>query len=142
MAHNGVIFIGSNPSAASIGLGAFDKSTKSGRTLYEWIDKAGITACLVLNLHNKPTPNNRPLKKSEIRAALINLEAVLSMYTGTPIVAVGKAAAEALTLLRRSFYEMPHPSGMNRLLNDPKYIEEKIKGLVLWTNPSKIESEI
>ena len=133
------IFIGSNPSAASQGIGAFDVSTKSGITLHSWINRANIELYMFMNLHNKPTPNNRPLKKSEIKAALINLEAHLSIYHGTPIVAVGKAAAEALTLLRREFYELPHPSGLNRKLNDAAFVEEKIKGLAKFANPSKIE---
>jgi uracil-DNA glycosylase len=50
------------------------------------------------------------------------------------IVALGKTAEKALTLLGYDFYAMPHPSGLNRKLNDKDYIEEKIKGLRDYIN--------
>jgi uracil-DNA glycosylase len=55
------------------------------------------------------------------------------------IVALGKTAEKALTLLRYNFYVMSHPSGLNRQLNDPKFVEEKIKGLREYLKPSEEE---
>lgn len=134
------VFIGSNPSAASKGLDPFNKSTKSGRTLHEWISKAEVNISVTMNLSNKKTPNNRPLKMSEIKDSLRRLELNLKHYGMKPV-AVGKAAATALRLLGVDFYEMPHSSGLNRQLNDPKYIEEKINGLKEYLlSPFKIES--
>lgn len=52
------------------------------------------------------------------------------------IVALGKTAEKALTLLGIPHFAMPHPSGRNRQLNDPEYLSKKIKGLQNYCNPS------
>ena len=75
------------------------------------------------------TPNNRPLNKKEIEEGKIRLTTTLDWFQPEAIVAVGKIATKVLTEMGLRFYELPHPSGCNRLLNDPKYITEKIKGL-------------
>lgn len=124
------IFIGSNPSASANSWEPFCISTKSGRTLHEWIKRANVEIIGMINVHSYPTPNNKPLTNTQIVSSLPNITAYLSMYRqNPPIVAVGKTAAKALTLLGIPFYELPHPSGMNRLCNDKEYVEEKLKGL-------------
>lgn len=129
-----ILLVGSNPSQSANSTAAFDMSSKSGKTLREWILKADLHDYIFYNVANKPTPKNRPLKKSEIVIALPALENNIKWqesFYKEPIyvIAIGKTAAKALTLLHMPFYEMPHPSGLNRKLNDPAYLEEKIKGL-------------
>lgn len=131
------LFIGSNPSQASKGNGAFDMSTGSGKTLHEWIEKAGINISIMHNLVNTPTPGNRQLTMKEIKGRLNHLAMIIAHHKDVPIIAVGKTAATALKMLGVNFYELPHPSGLNRLLNDPEYVAEKIKGLVEHTRPNK-----
>ena len=138
-----VIFVGSNPAWASTSSKAFDESTKSGRILRGWTSHLhGEFLFRYLNVCDKPTPNNRPLKRSEIKENLPQLTKWIeaSKFHSTheiKLVALGKTAAIALTLLRLDFYEMPHPSGLNRLLNDPTYVADKIKGLQEYCKPSK-----
>ena len=125
-----IIFVGSNPSWASKVSKAFDLSTCSGRTLMGWTHQiGGHNLYRYANVVDKPTPNNRPLKASEIKDNIPQLKIWLEKYEGDKIVALGKTAAKALTLLRLPFYDMPHPSGLNRLLNDPEYVAQKLKGL-------------
>ena len=117
-------------------------SSKSGKKLREWIYLANIWNPLFYNVANKPTPNNRALQKKEIVAALPALKNHIdwehSFYKeDLYLVAVGKTAVTALTLLHLDFYEMPHPSGLNRKLNDPYYILEKIKGLTEFISKPK-----
>ncbi len=138
------IFVGSNPSAISNNTIAFDSSTKSGKLIREWNDAAGIDISYYINVANSPTPDNRPLKKSEVVSGLKRLKEEIDWYQGmnteeVRLVAVGKTAALALTLLGLPYYEMPHPSGLNRKLNDPAFVAEKINGLRDYLNPSKIE---
>jgi uracil-DNA glycosylase len=92
-----------------------------------------------INVMNKKTDGNRPLKVSEIKENLESLRVDIVVAQADRVVALGKTAAKALTLLGVNFYEMPHPSGQNRLLNDPKYVEEKIKGLIEYCNPTSPE---
>jgi uracil-DNA glycosylase len=74
---------------------------------------------------------------SEIKACLGRLHNNIHVeIVPDKVIALGRTAEKALTLLRLDFYAMPHPSGLNRKLNDPKYIEEKIKGLISYLSPS------
>lgn len=137
-----VLFIGSNPSQSANSNAAFDMSSKSGKKLREWLLDAGVHNAIFYNVANRPTPNNRALQKKEIVAALPALKNHIEWERSfwkedIYVVAVGKTAVTALTLLRLDFYEMPHPSGLNRKLNDPCYIMDKIKGLNEYINKPK-----
>ena len=84
---------------------------------------------------NDPTDKNRPLKTSEIHQNLDRLSLLILEKKPTKIVALGNTAVKALTLLRADFYQMPHPSGRNRQLNDKLFVEERIKGLIDFIRP-------
>lgn len=120
-----VMFVGSNPSNASATDAAFHGATKSSKILTEWTKNIPYKAHC--NVIDKKTEGNRPLTTEEVKAGLEDLRWKLT--GSTHIVALGKTASKALSLLNVPFYEMPHPSGRNRLLNDPKYVEGKVKGL-------------
>lgn len=128
-----LLLIGSNPSNASVNNNPFDGSTKSCKILSHWISSIqGWTEIQLINVSDTKTPKNRPLKKSEIDESLPSLEKKISKYNPDKIVTLGKTASKALTLLCLPFFELPHPSGMNRQLNDPEFIENKIKELQLY----------
>lgn len=124
------LFVGSNPSAASKGTSAFCPSTKSGKTLYDWIRQAGVNVSVLTNVADYITNNNKPLSDKQIRLKINSLKLTLHEHKGMHVIAVGKTAAKALKMAGcTEFYEMPHPSGLNRQLNDPEYVAGKIKGL-------------
>lgn len=128
-----ILFVGSNPAMASTTNEAFHGSTRSSQILAQWTkDIQGTKA--YTNVVNERTDNNRPLKTSEIKANLSRL--AIDVVKADKVIALGKTAATALTMLGAKFYEMPHPSGRNRLLNDPAYVAQKIKGLVDYCQPS------
>ena len=131
--------MGSNPSNASETDWAFHGSTKSSQILTEWSKDIG--GCKIhVNVLNKKTENNRPLKTSEIKENLERLAEDVRCCAPDRIVALGKTAAKALTLLGLEFFEMPHPSGCNRLLNDKEFIAQKIKELTEFCN--RVSSDI
>ncbi len=124
-----VIFVGSNPSRASKTILPFYGDTKSDYVLSSWAKHLPYEVEMsVCNVMDAPTPNNKPLSVKEIKECLANLANKVNGQDR--IIALGKTAAKALTLLHLEFYEMPHPSGRNRLLNDKNYVEEKIKGML------------
>lgn len=130
-----VLLIGSNPSISSQSSFAFFLDSKSGQTLQEWIKD--VEADFVYgNVSSIKTDNNRPLTRAEIKASLPDLLKAIKRNRPDKIVALGKTAAEALTLLQLSFLGMPHPSGLNRKLNDKEYAAQKIKELATFaTSP-------
>lgn len=145
-----VVFVGSNPSKSAHSRVPFDLTSRSGKTLRQWLKVLDLDGHIqgqrLYNVANRPTPNNRPLNAKEIVAALpalhsdLEYEQMMDRTIGLRVVALGKTAEKALTLLRVPFYSMPHPSGMNRQLNDPKYVEEKINGLREYLSPSNISA--
>lgn len=135
-----ILFVGSNPSQKSVCDAAFHGSTKSSQILTSWCKDITGTK-MHINVSNNKTEENRPLKVSEIKESLDPLMAEIVIAEADKIVALGKTAAKALTLLGVDFYEMPHPSGRNRLLNDPKYVEEKIKGLLEFCSQVALKTE-
>jgi uracil-DNA glycosylase family 4 len=133
-----IVLVGSNPSVKAASQVAFSPCTKSGRLVEEWLlpfDKLIATRCYI-NVYDKPTENNRPLTAKEIKAGCNNLQNAITLFKPDLIIAFGKTASRALTLLGYEHYEMPHPSGLNRQLNDPTYVQEKLKGLEALLQPT------
>lgn len=126
-----IIFLGSNPSQRSISIKPFWRDTKSMQVISNWLDMLNLNEeeIYFVNVSDVPTPNNRPLKTSEIKVALPSLSAKINDIIPAKIIALGKTAEKALTLLYIPHYTMPHPSGLNRQLNNKEFIEEKIKSL-------------
>jgi uracil-DNA glycosylase len=135
-----VLFIGSNPSVKSATYNPFCPSTKSGKILNNWVNQTCSGKFVsYANISDNQTQANRPLSSTEIKENLPRLKDKITAINPWRIVALGKAAEKALTLLHCNFYAMPHPSGLNRQLNDPKFVEEKIKGLREYLKPSEEE---
>ncbi len=120
-----VTFVGSNPSEASPDDSPFHAQTRSRLILDAWIKGANAEYALV-NVIDQKTRNNRPLTIAQIKDALPGLRAKIKT---TKVVALGKTAEKALTLMGIGFITMPHPSGLNRKLNDPKYVEQEVAKL-------------
>jgi|GEM_PF-6223844 len=135
-----VLFVGSNPSNASTCDAAFHGSTKSSKILTGWCE--GLPGMKMhINVLDKKTEDNRPLKVGEIKSNLEDLKEKIRWIKPDAIVALGKTATKALELIEANFYEMPHPSGRNRLLNDPAYVAEKIKGLIDYVSAALNKEE-
>lgn len=131
--HQVILFVGSNPSNASTCDVAFHGTTKSSKILTKWCENL-IGMKMHINVLDKKTDNNRPLKASEITSNIQDLKSKIEMINPDKVIALGKTAEKALTLLRCKYYSMPHPSGLNRQLNDEKFVAGKIKGLEEYCN--------
>jgi uracil-DNA glycosylase len=134
-----ILFVGSNPSNASLTEVAFHADTKSSKVLTGWANNLDGMK-MHINVLNKKTEGNRPLRISEVGGNLEQLKSQLNTISADKVIALGKTAARALTLLGVEFFEMPHPSGRNRKLNDKEYVDGKIKELIDFcsTSSSKI----
>ena len=133
-----IVFIGSNPSIKSSKLTPFWSDTKCAKVLKYWLEqlKDSDSELFFYNVSDQPTENNRPLKISEIKENLQTLKDKLQVFElhkiDIKVVALGKTAEKALTLLRIPHIAMPHPSGLNRKLNDKAYVQEKIDALIKY----------
>jgi uracil-DNA glycosylase len=127
-----ILFVGSNPSNSSLTDAAFHGSTQSSKILTDWCANIKNGFFVHVNVINKKTENNRPLSRKEIQDSLNSLKQNIAGIKPDRIIALGKTASTALTLLQVDFFEMPHPSGKNRMLNDKQYVTQKVNDLVKY----------
>lgn len=127
-----ILFLGSNPSKSSSSTLPFWEDSRSRKILDLWLSRIALYdrySIVFANVLDYPTEKNRPLKLSEIRSSLPELQSKILGVVPTKIVSLGNTASTALTLLRVEHFAMPHPSGLNRQLNDKIFVEEKVKSL-------------
>ena len=116
-----VIVVGSNPSK--------NKSITKNSTihrLYEWLSFIDVFS--FTNVSCLSTDNNRILKKSEYQLKRLFTEC--EKYD--IIVALGKTAGNALDKLGIEYFCLPHPSGLNRQINDKEFINDRLKSLQVY----------
>jgi uracil-DNA glycosylase len=123
-----IMVVGSNPSNRSPDNSAFSVHTQSGKIIREWF--SDIEGVYFFNVLDEPTPNNRHLKISEIRAALPNLR--MQLLDADRIVAVGNTAAIACERLGLTYFKMWHPSRRCRKKNDPVLLRDQVKKMRDW----------
>jgi uracil-DNA glycosylase len=121
-----VLIVGSNPSNSSPDESPFHEGTKSRKTIEAWIQGLDIEVHYINVVNSKL---DKPPTQEMILSELPSLNKRIELINPDKVVAVGKVATQALTLLRCDFLEMPHPSGRNRKWNDKVFKEEKIKTL-------------
>lgn len=123
-----ILFIGSNPSIKAASTEAFTEDTVSGRILRGWIQ--GIEGTILFdNIVSQITENNRPLNQNEMALAQVSLSERIKQINPDRIIALGKSAAKVLGKLGLKYLEMPHPSGLNRKLNDKEYTASMVNTL-------------
>ena len=118
-----VVFLGQNPRKKNTSHRAFE-ATASLKTISSWIEGINIhqKEILYLNASDSVTP---PLKANEPRLLMIKHEKL-------PVVAFGRFAYNMCKKYNIVCFEMPHPSGLNRKLNDKLYVKNKINELKIF----------
>lgn len=117
-----ILIVGSNPSRKSADLTPFHPSTKSRQVLDQWFD--GVEGEFTyINVVDQPTVDNKPLKMSDIKLVIPALDHKIKSHKADRIITVGKTATKALSMTEYDFLEAPHPSGLNRKLNDETYVK-------------------
>lgn len=108
--HPYVIFIADQPSTKNKSQDMPLVGTKSYRTLLNWIADmdVDVTNIAIYNQSDKPFSYGRPVSFHKI-------------------IALGKNASAYLKNKNIKYFELPHPSGRNRKLNDKKYVKQMLK---------------
>lgn len=117
-----VLFVGQNPSKKNDNPLIPFIGTKSHARLLEWIEYLGITNYYMTNVFNQvelPT-------LTEIYSQAKHLQENVNTNKPTHIIALGMLAHNVLTELGINHYTLPHPSGLNRRLNDKAYLHKKL----------------
>jgi len=108
-----VLVVGMNPSKVFY-CGTFKR-------LENWMERVGVTYYGFMNVYNE----QGSFKKTDIDYEYVSQ----CINNHTTIVALGNVASEVLTKLDKDHLKMPHPSGLNRLLNNKEYEKQKLSEL-------------
>lgn len=120
-----ILIVGMNPSNA----GDFQPGNKKSGTfkrLEKWCDTVGIKHFSFVNAFDEYTPP----KLSKVNYS--RLESLSKEYD--KIVALGDFVGRALNRVHIEHLSMPHPSGLNRKLNDSQYENSVINKLKDYIN--------
>lgn len=102
-----VVFVGDQPSKCTDPLVPF-KGAKCEKRLLAWIAELKVTQYVIIN-----------------RVSLeFDSTATQATAHSWPIIALGLAASKALK--DRPHFRLPHPSGLNRQINDKTFIDAQI----------------
>jgi G:T/U-mismatch repair DNA glycosylase len=109
-----VLIVGINPSSAKIG------NNTTWRRLPSWADALGLKIFSFTNCIYTPGP---------YKFADVDLDLIRSCTEGhSKVVALGNFASKVLQKINVNHFTLPHPSGLNRKLNDRRYeLEQLVK---------------
>ena len=123
-----VIFVGDQASAKNINPDVAFVGTQSYKRLLEWIWELDLDIN-DLALCNK----NQVFGYTTCTARFIQTPATfVDIMAGDAIIALGNAASKKLSDLNLSHFVLPHPSGLNRKLNDKKYVKKILRECKKW----------
>lgn len=129
-----IVFLGSNPSNASPFLDPFTHC-RSAHVLSGWVERLGLKWDEVkfANVANYKTSGNKPLTGSQISAEIprlhLELNGAICFALGSTAIKAARKVSQTLTHVyphKMLIIELPHPSGMNRLLNDKDYVTREL----------------
>jgi len=110
-----IYFIGDKPSKCNIDPQVAFVGTRSYKTLLDWIYKMNLSI------------NQICLYNVDDFVKIVNHQKTLPIHEHDQIVALGKEASIALNKAIIPHLRIPHPSGLNRKLNDPQFVNKFLK---------------
>lgn len=126
-----VVFIGHSPSKSAKTNAPFDVSTLSGRRLIKWITLSGIQNKHTVVLINAADKHTAKLANSGVSSVIEKIQKVKNAYDAIEVIliSVGKEVSKMIDRAKLAHLSIPHPSGLNRKLNDPKFEPEVVKNI-------------
>lgn len=112
-----VVFVGDAPSKTNVSDNIPFVGSRSFTTLVEWIKVIKPDYHIVFNANNLTTDED-----DEVVSNIHKLSTA-----GFKVVALGKEASKTLYENNIRHYEMPHPSGLNRVLNKKDQVQTALK---------------
>lgn len=112
---NYIIFVGDKPSSKNVSDKIPFVGTQSYKTLLNWIWKMDIDVTDVMIVN-----------KSSIPAWFLVADDESRLYRHT-YVALGNEAAKILQEYKLDHFKLPHPSGLNRQINDKAFIDSELE---------------
>lgn len=128
-----VLIVGQNPSTHNLTPHVPFKGSSSGRTLDRWLAQLGLDGSVVIIVNASDVVGRRP-RISELRQDI-------TWFCYDKIVALGELASRSLLLSGcpfQRYFRLPHPSGLNRKLNDKKRLAEQLEACYHYIHEKRL----
>lgn len=102
-----VLFVGDKPSACNTDPNVAFEGTRSMNILLVWVSFLGL-APGEYKMVNRTSPD---------------FKRMVWLFSDCSIIALGEEASKALSAMEEPHFKLPHPSGLNRKLNDHSYVK-------------------
>jgi len=120
-----ILFVGDKPSNSNLNLKVPFVGTRSYKTLLSWI------ADMELDITHIALANQDYLVVNELGCILYH-NSTVGKKRRTKVVTLGSAAAKKAQDLGLQSFALPHPSGLNRKLNDKQRLSEELERCKTW----------
>ena len=110
-----IYFIGDKPSKNNIDTEVAFVGTRSYKTLLDWIYRMNLSI------------NKVCLYNADDFVRLTDNNKIITIHEHDQVVALGREASRALDKAIIPHLKIPHPSGLNRKLNDPQFVNKFLK---------------
>ena len=110
-----IYFIGDKPSKNNIDTEVAFVGTRSYKTLLDWIYRMNLSI------------NKICLYNADDFVRLTDNNKTITIHEHDQVVALGREASRALDKAIIPHLRIPHPSGLNRKLNDPQFVNKFLK---------------
>ena len=125
-----ILFVASNPSHLNYDPLIPFAGSRSEKNFKEWAEFLAPEGYKVINAADQVTYNNRRIAKSEIN--IVDFKTKILNNKPTKIIALGTTASMALEMAGEVFFKLPHPSPLNRFLNNKVYLDAVLQECKEW----------
>lgn len=120
-----VLLVGQNPSRHNLDPKIAFKGSKSFKVIEEWVQEMSLSDCGYMLVNAFPKVNQK-YKKADVEVAISRVKNYMEMIKPQKVIALGKMAAKVLKKANIEHFELPHPSGLNRKLNNVEWLQEEL----------------
>jgi hypothetical protein len=120
-----VLIVGNNLSPKSPDPTVPLTGIRSGTILIRWLESLKIEG-LEFHVINMSSRTSKIMAESVFNNGEVSVVAAFSKSCDA-VIALGRKVGMALTRAQVAHFEMPHPSRLNRKLNNPHYVEEQLR---------------
>jgi len=133
-----ILFVASNPSRLNKDAQVAMIGAKCEKTFTEWANYLVPNKFYrVVNVSDVIPTTNRAIKRSEYDLLRLCNETIHPAVT--KVVALGNTAADALDIIGIKYFKLPHPSPLNRFLNNKEQVDAVLQECKQWIDPSSFQ---
>lgn len=129
-----ILFVAQNPASEHNIENPLD-GTKSGKVLEDWLD----TMTAYLKEAHSITLCNASNKIGKVSMKDRNFQLMTITRHFDKIIALGNYSSKVLKSFGIEHFKLPHPSGLNRKLNDNEFIDQELKSCIHYLNKETLQ---